>query len=245
MKRHDIIFGMVAFILLAVLCGGRLWAACDYSKIPVFAAAHKGDVKAIEQGNYTRADINQKFPDGACKDWSPIIVAAAEGHLEMVKLLIAKGADVNATNAFGRTALMFASKYGFLGIVKALLNAHADPNIRPKQGPIAIIAAGANGKAQVVRELLQNGAVVSLRDCHESYEKDSCVRIGIAMSVLLNHFEQSTQLVTPLCRDNQYKHKSFACDVLKANDCLRKGGTRDSCKHLFDVALGIANPPAP
>jgi hypothetical protein len=55
-------FWVVTIVLSVVLREGQLWAACDYSKIPVFAAAHKGDVKKIEQGNYTRADINQKFP---------------------------------------------------------------------------------------------------------------------------------------------------------------------------------------
>jgi hypothetical protein len=236
---------MAAFILSVILFEGQLWAACDYSKIPAFAAAYKGDVKAIERGNYTRSDINQKFPDGACKDWTPIIIAAAEGHLEMVKLLIAKGADVNAKNAFGRTALMFASKYGFLDIVKALLQARADPNIRPKEGPIAIIAAGDEGKAQVIRELLHNGATVSLRDCQNQYEKDSCVRIAYVMSVLMNDFERSTHLITPLCSDNHYDRKKFACDVLKANECLRTGGTRESCMYLFDAALGKSKPPAP
>nr|WP_297278145.1 ankyrin repeat domain-containing protein [uncultured Brachyspira sp.] len=44
--------------------------------------------------------------------------ASRNGHLEVVKLLIDKGADVNAKDDYNRTALMLASSNGHLEVVK-------------------------------------------------------------------------------------------------------------------------------
>ena len=43
-----------------------------------------------------------------CNDNTALMEAAANRHLETLKLLIAAGADVNAQNSYGITALMQA-----------------------------------------------------------------------------------------------------------------------------------------
>ena len=98
--------------------------------------------------------------------WTPLMIAAAEGHAETVSALLESGADVNATNALGRTALMFASSYGFLAIVNDLLGHRADPNIVPRDstGWTALIAAAHNGHMEVIRALLDHGADASIKD---------------------------------------------------------------------------------
>ena len=56
--------------------------------------------------------------------------AAGRGHLEIVKLLIAKGADVNARRENGETVLHSASVEGHLEIVKLLTDNGAEVNQR-------------------------------------------------------------------------------------------------------------------
>jgi ankyrin repeat protein len=51
------------------------------------------------------------------------MAACQEGHLDIVKLLIEKGADVKAKDNSGSTALMIASKNGHTQIVE-FLKAH-------------------------------------------------------------------------------------------------------------------------
>jgi len=66
-----------------------------------------GDSKAmIEHG----ADVNAKDNYG----YTVLILAARNGHTEIVELLIERGADIEAMNNDGNTALIQAARYGIL-----------------------------------------------------------------------------------------------------------------------------------
>jgi ankyrin repeat protein len=59
---------------------------------------------------------------------TPLSWAAKRGHKGIVKLLLEKGADVNAaTVSFGQTPLYWASENGHVDVVKLLLEKGADP----------------------------------------------------------------------------------------------------------------------
>lgn len=59
-----------------------------------------------------------------------LVWAAAEGHSEVVGLLIRAGADYRAALASGFTPFLFAVRNGHLGVVKTLVAAGADVNRR-------------------------------------------------------------------------------------------------------------------
>ena len=52
--------------------------------------------------------------------------ACLEGHEKIAEYLIKMGADLNATNENGSTALMKASQKGFENIVEMLVSAKAE-----------------------------------------------------------------------------------------------------------------------
>ncbi|MCX8092161.1 MAG: ankyrin repeat domain-containing protein [Verrucomicrobiae bacterium] len=89
--------------------------------------------------------------------------------LEVVKDLIAAGADVNATNRLGRTALHLAVQKSIMqpGPVQELLKAKPHVNARDHQGmtPLHMLAFSENSSAgELASALLQAGADPNARD---------------------------------------------------------------------------------
>lgn len=87
-----------------------------------------------------------------------LIDAAYEGNTETVKILLANGADVNAKDDEGRTALMTVAGEGHTGVAKTLLDHGADINTKDKDGKTALFLAEKSGHSQVVRILKEAGA---------------------------------------------------------------------------------------
>ena len=79
--------------------------------------------------------------------------AAFSGNIEDVKKALDAGADVNAKDNTGFTALIWASIYGHTEIVRKLLNAGADVNAKTNSGQTALIGASINRHTEVVKIL--------------------------------------------------------------------------------------------
>jgi ankyrin repeat protein len=103
-------------------------------------------------------DLEDRSPIGGC-DWTPLMVAAGEGHGAVVDLLIENGADWNATNSLGQTALHFAaaSFYGEkLDIVKSLIARGAGATVKDNEGRQPVDMALSKGFTETAR--LLNGS---------------------------------------------------------------------------------------
>lgn len=59
-------------------------------------------------------------------DCTPLMEAASAGHVDIVRLLIAHHADVNAVSGSGNTPLMYACAGGHEECVRALLESGAN-----------------------------------------------------------------------------------------------------------------------
>ncbi len=60
---------------------------------------------------------------------TPLIVAAANGHLFDMRLLVAAGCNINVQSEDGTTALMTAASMGFLDCTIMLVEYKADVSI--------------------------------------------------------------------------------------------------------------------
>lgn len=76
----------------------------------------------------------------------------------VIEFLLKKGADVNARNEAGETALMLAAWYGNEELVELLLKRGADPTLKTRKGFSALGAVSENGYAGIVTKLLAHGA---------------------------------------------------------------------------------------
>jgi ankyrin repeat protein len=83
----------------------------------------------------------------------------AGGRLEIAEILIQHGADIDAKNAQGRTALMFAAGDNETDMARLLLAHGANPKIADKQGWTALRLAAThdafNRDTQRIKALLR------------------------------------------------------------------------------------------
>ena len=100
---------------------------------------------------------------------TPLMRASTHGQLKAVQELLAAGANVNAANVDGGTALFYASSNvpalhlagDRLLLVQALLAAGASVNAATRDGWTALIMASSNGHFPVVERLIAAGANVN------------------------------------------------------------------------------------
>jgi ankyrin repeat protein/mono/diheme cytochrome c family protein len=86
-------------------------------------------------------------------------------HEGKVRLLLARGAAVNAKQAEGRTPLYLASMMGDgHNIVRALLDHGADPNLAATNGQTPLMVAAQRGDSDMLRLLLDAKAAVNARN---------------------------------------------------------------------------------
>jgi cytochrome c len=113
-----------------------------------------GDMAGVTAALDEGADINEV--DGV----TALYIAIESGNLELTRLLIERGADVNLPVKLQRTPLYAAIKGGFAEIVTLLLDSGADPNQVAKSLTPLHVAAD-EGCLQCVVDLVDAGAEVN------------------------------------------------------------------------------------
>ncbi|KAK9078864.1 hypothetical protein SSX86_002922 [Deinandra increscens subsp. villosa] len=126
---------------------------CSASGERLVSAARDGDVqeaKALLEYNPRLA----RYSTFGVRN-SPLHYSAAQGHHEIVSLLIESGVDINLRNYRGQTALMQACQYGHWEVVLTLIlykaNIHKADYLN---GGTALHLAALNGQSRCIRILL-------------------------------------------------------------------------------------------
>ena len=107
---------------------------------------------------------------------TPLIIAAHNGHLNSVKILLGYGADIEARGTLkiendvikGCTPLWAAAASGHLNVVKLLIERNADVDGRTSKDLTPLGAAAYEGHLDVVGCLVESGANVNARTINEN-----------------------------------------------------------------------------
>jgi uncharacterized protein len=103
----------------------------DQGESPLMMAVFKGQVETAQQLIKLGADVNKT-------GWTPLHYAATAGHAQLVSILLANYAYIDAESPNKTTPLMMAAHYGTPGVVKLLLEEGADPLLKNDLGLTAI-----------------------------------------------------------------------------------------------------------
>ena len=125
-----------------------------------------GDILTPDALRALRAHVQQGVPAERARDAAlppdALHRAAQAGDIDALEAAIAAGADVNARDARGWTALMHAANKGYTLLVPLLLEAKAEVDIRAPDGATALFIAAVHGHAEVFARLMQAGADASI-----------------------------------------------------------------------------------
>jgi len=120
-------------------------------------AAADGNVRSMRLLQMAGARVNNQ--GGCC---APLFLAAGEGRVDAVRYLLDQGADVNARDERGRSALTEAAFNGNVSVIKELVLRGAELNALSDEGTALDIAVNTNHAAAI--ELLKHYGAKSASD---------------------------------------------------------------------------------
>lgn len=136
-------------------------------------------------------------------------IAASFGIQYLVEYYLNQGADIDASDSEGMTALHKASKYGHVGVVQLLLDFGAAIALRDPGGYDALVFAVSSNEVSVSRLLLQSGS--DPRSNNEMHDGYSNIRIAASYG-----YEEILQLLVEYETDEFKRNELMGAALVEA-----------------------------
>lgn len=135
------------------------WMSFLYAGVneDLLQGASEGNIALVKRSLEQRAELETKNSDGE----TALIIASWYGSPEIVSMLLESGANINAQDNNGYTAIAKASSLGVgrhYEIVEILIQACANLNIKTKEGKSPFLLAVLNGHSELANALKKAGA---------------------------------------------------------------------------------------
>jgi ankyrin repeat protein len=139
----------IASLIFALLLSAA--AIAQNTNEEFFTAARRGDATAVKAFLDKGTDVNAKTQYGA----TALAYAADKGHVEVVRLLLERGADANVKDTFyGEVPIGWACTKGHTEVIKLLLDKGA-------RGIDRVLLSGVSlGNAAMVKVALDKGGAI-------------------------------------------------------------------------------------
>ncbi|XP_039518874.1 ankyrin repeat domain-containing protein 24 [Pimephales promelas] len=154
---------------------------CQGSGIKTFLEAMQSG--KVHLARFVLDALDGRIIDGKAENGRTLLMSAVslQDHgcrAKFAKLLLEKGADVNARDDRGRTALSLACEHGFLDSVKLLVQFNADPELTDTWGNSALMYAACGGHNHVLEFLVRAFKKLGLRLDLTNHAGHSAVQVA-------------------------------------------------------------------
>ena len=157
-------YGNVSQLKILIDDGVNVNGKAFNGKTAVYAATeyrHADAVKLlIESGATNLDDYYTNLFSG--ESLTPLMITVKFNNPEIAKILLSAGADINAKNQWGDTALMAAANFKQVFMAKFLVESGADVNATKPNKTTALMIAARKGDVEMVDFLLDSGADVNI-----------------------------------------------------------------------------------
>jgi ankyrin repeat protein len=89
-----------------------------------------------------------------------LIVAAKSANRAGLELALSRGANIDATDSLGKTAIFWACSLGHADVAKLLMDKGADVNLKDRNGMAPLMEAASQGREDLARLLLEGREIV-------------------------------------------------------------------------------------
>ncbi|XP_053564508.1 M-phase phosphoprotein 8 [Bombina bombina] len=177
--------------------------------LPTEAVTNNALKDAIKNGDY----LTVKFALNSTEEYNLdqedssgmtlMMMAAAAGQDDLLRLLIKKGAKINARQKNGTTALIHAAEKNHLTTVALLLEAGAYVNVQQASGETALIKACKKGNWEIARLLLEHGADCNVLSKHQGSAVQFAKQSNnvVLYESVKRHLEMLSRVVEDAIRD--------------------------------------------
>ncbi|GJQ86694.1 hypothetical protein Trydic_g19789 [Trypoxylus dichotomus] len=141
----------------------------EVDRMPLEIAIKNGDDDIVRILLAHKANINVEYEN------TPLRCAITTQNMNIIRMLLQSGADVDYVDRSNRTPLIYAIMTENKDIVQLLLEYKADVNLKSNNGYIPLCVAIETQKLEVIELLLQNDAFI---DC-----VDSCGRTPLVYAI--------------------------------------------------------------
>ncbi|KAM4701329.1 M-phase phosphoprotein 8 [Discoglossus pictus] len=164
-------------------------------------AVKNGDYMTVKFALSSTEEYNLDQEDSS--GMTLVMMAAAAGQDDLLRLLIKKGAKINARQKNGTTALIHAAEKNYLTTVALLLEAGAHVNVQQTSGETALMKACKRGNYDIARLLIEYGSDCNILSKHQSsvlqFAKQS--NNALLFELIKSHLETLSRVAEDAIRD--------------------------------------------
>ncbi|KAM7116256.1 M-phase phosphoprotein 8 [Molossus nigricans] len=164
-------------------------------------AVKNGDYITVKVALNSNEEYNLDQEDSS--GMTLVMLAAAGGQDDLLRLLIRKGARVNGRQKNGTTALIHAAEKNFLTTVAILLEAGAFVNVQQSNGETALMKACKRGNSDIVRLVIECGADCNILSKHQNsamHFAKQCNNV-LVYDLLKNHLDTLSRVAEETIKD--------------------------------------------